>query len=89
MLIDILKDKRFDIVFSILMGLFLAILIRPSCKGDACFKLKAPAMKDVKGVPYKIGDKCYKFEPVDTQCPPSGVVEPFAWAASKTPMNDS
>lgn len=85
MLIDILKDKRFDYVFSVLMGLFLAILIRPSCKGDTCFRLKAPPLNEINENAYKISDRCYKFVPVEAQCPSTGVIEPFAWSASKTP----
>lgn len=84
MLIDILKDKRFDYIFSFLMGIFIAICIRPSCKGDTCFNLKAPPLPEVKGNAYKIGDRCYKFVPEEAQCPLRGVVEPFAWVASKT-----
>jgi len=83
MLIDILKDKKFDYIFSFLMGIFLAILVRPSCKGDTCFKLKAPPIDEMKKNAYKIGDRCYKFVPEEAQCPITGVVEPFAWKFSQ------
>ena len=79
MLLDILKDKKFDYIFSFLMGIFIAICIRPSCKGSACYNLKAPPIAEVKGSTYKIGDRCYKFVPHDADCPVTGVVEPFAW----------
>ena len=82
MLIDILKDKKFNIVFSFLMGIFLTIIFRPVCKGDACFKLKAPLVKEIKDKAYKSGDRCYKFEPEEVKCPLMGVVEPFARNAS-------
>ncbi len=79
MLIDVLKDKRFDVTFSVLMGLFLAILVRPTCKGETCFNFKAPDVKEIKTHAYKINDKCYKFVTKDVQCPSVGVIEPFAW----------
>jgi hypothetical protein len=79
MLIDILKDPRFDTAFSFLMGIFIMLLARPSCKGEACFSYKAPPMKDIKTHTYKIGDTCYKFVPKDATCPVTGVVEPFQW----------
>jgi len=82
MLIDILKDKRFDYVFSFLMGVFIMICARPVCKGDACFSFKAPPVKDIKEHAYKIGDTCYKFVPKEVKCPMTGVVEPFQWSRS-------
>jgi len=79
MLADILKDKKFDYVFSLLMGIFLILLLRPVCKGDACFSFKSPPMKEIREHAYRIGDRCYKFVPKDTKCPMTGVVEPFQW----------
>jgi hypothetical protein len=81
MLTDILKDPKFDMVFSFLMGVFLILLIRPVCKGDNCFSYKAPPVKDIKEHVYKIGDTCYKFVPKESKCPMTGVVEPFQWTA--------
>lgn len=81
MLADILKDKRFPAVFSFLMGVFIILLIRPACKGDACFSYKSPPVKEIREHAYKIEDRCYKFVPKETKCPLSGVIEPFAWTA--------
>lgn len=79
MLIDILKDPRFDTAFSFLMGVFLMLLARPVCKGESCFSYKAPPTKEIREHAYKIDDRCYKFVPKDMKCPQSGVVEPFQW----------
>jgi hypothetical protein len=79
MLIDILKDPKFDFAFSFLMGVFIMIVVRPVCKGDSCFNYKAPPMKDIREHAYKIGDTCYKFVPKDAKCPSVGVIEPFQW----------
>lgn len=81
MLSDILKDKRFNMVFSFLMGVFLMLLARPSCKGGACFQYKAPPVKEIKEHAYKINDRCYKFVPKEMKCPMNGVIEPFQWTA--------
>jgi hypothetical protein len=80
MLIDILKDKRFDFFFSFLMGVFIILLIRPICKGEDCFSFKAPLVKTINENAYKIGDTCYKFVPKDLKCPMTGVIEPFQWS---------
>jgi hypothetical protein len=82
MLADILKDPKFNPVFSFLMGVFLILLIRPICKGESCFKYKSPPMNEIKEHAYKIGDTCYKFVPKEAKCPAMGVVEPFQWTAA-------
>jgi hypothetical protein len=81
MLIDILKDPKFDMTFSFLMGVFMILLIRPVCKGESCFSYKAPVVKEIREHSYKIGDRCYKFVPKESKCPTTGVIEPFAWKA--------
>jgi hypothetical protein len=81
MLVDILKDPKFNTVFSFLMGVFIILLVRPICKGDACFSYKAPPVKEIQESAYKIGDTCYKFIPKETKCPLTGIVEPFQWTA--------
>jgi hypothetical protein len=81
MLADILKDPRFNTVFSFLMGVFIILLMRPICKGEECFSYKAPPVKEIQESAYKIGDTCYKFIPKETKCPVTGVVEPFQWTA--------
>jgi hypothetical protein len=82
MLVDILKDPRFDTVFSFLMGVFLVLLARPVCKGESCFSYKSPPMKEIREHAYKIGDTCYTFVPKDMKCPAMGVIEPFQWSAA-------
>jgi hypothetical protein len=81
MLLDILKDPRFDTAFSFLMGVFIILLIKPVCKGDSCFSYKAPPMKEIRESAYKIGDTCYIFQAKDTKCPKTGIIEPFQWTA--------
>lgn len=85
MIADILKDPRFDTVFSFLMGVFIILLMKPVCKGEACFSYKAPVLKEIKEHSYKIGDSCYNFVPKEVKCPTMGVIEPFQWSAASTP----
>lgn len=85
MLVDILKDPKFNLGFSFLMGVFLVLLLRPVCKAGSCFTYKAPPVKEITDHAYKIGDRCYVFAPKEAKCPSTGVIEPFQWnaAASK------
>ena len=87
MLADIVKDKRFDVVFSVLMGIFVILLIRPICKDGSCVSFKAPSVKEIKEHAYKVGDRCYKFVPKEAECPNTGVVEPFQWTAASDAAN--
>lgn len=81
-LVDILRDKKFNLFFSFLLGLFIASLFRPNCKQGTCNGIfKIPPMNDLRTNSYKIGDKCYKFHPVERECPAQGVIEPFEWTA--------
>ena len=81
MFADILKDKKFNIFFSFLVGMFIAILLRPICKGDKCesYFYKAPPMKELQTNAYKIGEKCFRFHADERKCPDRGVIEPFEW----------
>jgi hypothetical protein len=78
MLADILKDKRFNTFFSFIVGLFIAVLLRPQFNKDKAVFFKTPPMSDLRANSYKIANKCYKFHPDEVECPSSGVIEPFA-----------
>ena len=78
MIFDFMKTKKFNLVFSFLLGLGLMAVLRPVCKGDACILLKAPPAHEVKGATYQIGKKCYQFETFVIDCPNSGVIESFS-----------
>ena len=77
MIWDFLKSKEFNHVFSFLIGLAIAAILRPACKGDQCITLKAPPLKDFKDATYQVGNKCYQFSQEIVDCPSKGVVEAF------------
>lgn len=77
MLADVLKDKRFKIFFSFIVGIFIAVLLRPQFHKDKVKFFKTPPMGDLRDNAYKVGKKCYKFHPDETICPESEVIEPF------------
>lgn len=74
---DILKDKRFNIFFSFIVGLFIAVLLKPQFHKDSLTFFKPPPMAEIRVNSYKIGKKCYKFHPDAVKCPETGVIEPF------------
>lgn len=77
MIWDFMKSKQFNYIFSFLLGLGLAAILRPACKGDQCIQLKAPPMGDIKDTTFQLGTKCYQFAIENTECPSKGVIEAF------------
>ena len=74
---DIMKSRTFNIIFSVLLGLFAAVLLRPICKGNSCYNYKQPPPQELRETAYQIGKKCYEFTTEDVECPSDGVVESF------------
>ena len=82
MLADIVNDPRFKAVFSFILGFAIATLFRPLCSSQGgtmtCREYKAPDVKDIREHVYRIGKKCYQFEPKTTDCPVTGqIIESF------------
>lgn len=78
MLWDILKDERFSVMFSFILGVGLLAVFRPACDNDKCAKVKAPPVPDFDGKTFRIGDSCYKFKTKTKDCPAEGFIESFA-----------
>lgn len=77
MIWDFMKSKQFNVIFSFLIGLGLAAILRPACKGDHCLTLKAPPIKEIKDATFQVGNKCYQFSVESLDCPAKGVIEAF------------
>jgi len=77
MLSQILKSETFSYLFSILLGLAIAAILRPVCTSSECLGYKQPPPKEIESSTYKLKDKCYKFVSEDVDCPEKGVIEPF------------
>lgn len=79
MIWDLLKSKKFNFVFSFLIGLGLAAILRPACKGDQCLLMKAPPVHEVESTTYQLGSKCFQFNVESTDCATKGnLVEAFS-----------
>jgi hypothetical protein len=78
MIWDLLKSKRFNLIFSFLLGLGLAAILRPACKGDQCLVAKAPPVHEVEKTTYQLGSKCFQFSVENRECKGSSkVIEAF------------
>lgn len=77
-LLRLLKDEKFHIFFSFMIGLGIVCMMRPMCSGAECQVEKAPDHKDFNHYVYRMsGGKCYEFSSKIVDCPISGAVETF------------
>jgi hypothetical protein len=73
----VLHDDKFNMFFSLLVGIGIICMIRPMCSGPECNVKKAPAEKDFDKFVYRLGDTCYAFATEIVTCPSSGTIEAF------------
>jgi len=75
---ELLKDERFNLFFSFILGVGITCIIRPQCTGSECNVTKAPGDKDFDKYAYRMGKgKCYEFKSEVVECPASGAIEAF------------
>jgi hypothetical protein len=75
---NFLKDEKFNIMFSFILGIALICILRPMCEGADCNITKAPAEKDFDKYVYRMsGGKCVEFKSEIVECPASGTIEAF------------
>jgi hypothetical protein len=79
---DLMKSEWFHTLFSLLLGIGIVAILRPTCKGEACTVAKAPPPADWNGFVYRLGEKCYEFSTAVIECPKAGTgaaaIESFA-----------
>jgi hypothetical protein len=76
-LLSLLKSDKFNVFFSVLLGIGIVCIIKPACTGSDCNIEKPPVSSDFDKYVYKLGRKCYEFKPEITECPTSGTIEAF------------
>jgi|UniRef100_A0A6C0IFS2 hypothetical protein len=65
---EFLKSKSYQNVFSFLLGLFIVLIVRPSCKDDSCIQRMNPDVKEMSSSTYQLGSKCYQFQHTTVDC---------------------
>ena len=87
--LNFLKDERFSLFFSFVLGIGLICMFRPICSGDECNVSKAPSDQNFDKFIYRMGGgKCYEFKTEIVKCPVSGTIEAFQ-ECSKNNSNES
>ena len=65
---EFIKSKNYQIFFSFLLGLFIVLIVRPSCKDESCIKHMNPSSEEISKSTYNIGSKCYQFKYTSMGC---------------------
>ena len=77
-LLRLLRDDKFNIFFSFMLGIGIICIVRPMCSGPNCHVDKAPLEKDFDKYVYRLGNNtCYSFKTETVTCPTSGAIESF------------
>ena len=74
---EFVKSETYSIVFSVILGMGIMAVLKPTCTTDECIIKKAPSQEEVTSATYQIGSKCYNFKTNTVDCPGTGVIEPF------------
>lgn len=61
-------------VLSFVLGVGLAAMFRPVCKGPECVVVRGPPVQDIRDAVYQFGTKCVEFKPRAVGCPMRGTV---------------
>ena len=59
---EFLKTKNFYLLLSFLIGVFIILILRPTCKDENCITHIMPDIKEIESSTYQIGSKCYQFK---------------------------
>jgi len=76
-IIKFINDQRFNVFFSLMLGIGIIAIFRPICSGADCNVIKPPTESDFDKYVYRIGGKCHEFKTEIVTCPSSGTVESF------------
>ena len=67
-LINFLKTKNGNIVFSIILALGLACILRISYKNANMIIVKGPPVESIENKIFSFDNKCYNYKTVATSC---------------------
>jgi hypothetical protein len=61
-------------IFSFIIGLGVAAMFRPMCKGPECLIIRGPPIQEIRDAVYQFGSKCVEFKTKPIECPKEGSV---------------
>lgn len=69
-------------LISFILGVGIAAMFRPICKGPDCVILRGPPVQDIRDTVYQFGSRCVEFKTQAVECPKDGseVIETVSFA---------
>jgi len=67
-IIDFFKTKQGNILFSMILALGLASMLRIACKNANITIIKGPPLKDTQYKIFSFDNKCYNYKTINTSC---------------------
>lgn len=58
--------------FSFMLGIAIAAMFRPVCRGPECVVLRGPPVQDIRDAVYQFGSRCVEFKTKAVECPKGG-----------------
>ena len=65
---EFLKSKMFHQFFCLILGVFVVLIFRKTCKGEHCMEHKNPDTNEFISSTYQLGSKCYQFNTTTVDC---------------------
>lgn len=70
----IVKTPGVATIISFVLGIGIAAMFRPICKGPECVLVRGPPVQEIRDAVYQFGSKCVEFKPRAVECPKEGSV---------------
>jgi hypothetical protein len=67
-ILNFLKTKNGNIIFSIILAFGLASILRIACKNANMVIIKGPPIENVQNKIFSFDSKCYSYKTVNTSC---------------------
>jgi len=66
--INFLRTKNGNIIFSIILALGLASILRIACENANMVIIKGPPLESIENKIFNFDSKCYSYKTVNTSC---------------------
>ena len=78
--LDLMKHDSMAVLISFILGVGIAAMFRPLCKGPECIVFRGPPVNDIRNSVFQFGTRCVEFETKAVECPKEGAVDTVSYA---------
>jgi hypothetical protein len=73
-LLKVMEVPGIATLISFVLGVAVAAMFRPVCKGPECVVVRGPPVQDIRDAVYQFGSRCIEFKTKTVECPKNGTV---------------